>query len=232
VLEHAHGRGHEGVQKTLQCLRASFTPGDNKLVRDFIRSCSVCQRNKTEHLHPAGLLQPLSVPSSVWRDIALDFVERFPKDGGKSVILTVVDRFSKYAHFITLGHPYSATTVAKSFFDNIVKLQGVPESIVSDRDPVFTSTLWKELFWLMGTKLCTSSAFHPQSDGQSKISNNIITAYLRCLVSDRPRSWLRWLPWADFNFNSSYQTALQATSFEVVYGRAPPPLFPYQQAAT
>jgi hypothetical protein len=233
VLEHAHGMGHEGVQKTLHRLRTSFfTPGDNRLVRDFIRSCVVCQRNKTGHLHPVGLLQPLAVPTGVWRNIALDFVEGFPKVGGKSVILMVVDRFLKYAHFITLGHPYSTTMVAKAFFDTIVRLHGVSESIISEHDPVFTSTLWKELFQLTGTKLCTSSAFHPQTDGQSEVTNKIITAYLRCLVSDRPRSWLRWLPWAEFCFNSSYHTTLKAMPFEVVYGRAPPPLFPYQADMT
>jgi hypothetical protein len=134
VLEHAHDMGHEGVQKTLQCLRASFTPSDNKLVCDYIMGCSVCQRNKTEHLHPVGMFEPLAVPSDVWRDIALDFVEGFPRVGGKSVILTVVDRFSKYAHFIALGHPYSATTVAKAFFDSIVRLHGILASIVSNRD--------------------------------------------------------------------------------------------------
>jgi hypothetical protein len=90
LLEHAHGMGHEGVQKTLQRFRASFfTPSDNKLVR-----CSVCQWQKTGHLHPAGLLQPLVAPSLVWSDIAMDFVEGFPKIGGKSVVLTIVDRFS------------------------------------------------------------------------------------------------------------------------------------------
>jgi hypothetical protein len=204
VLEHAHGMGHEGVQKTLHRLCASFiTQGDNRLVRDFIRSCAVCQRNKTGHLHLVVLLQPLAVPTGVWCDIVLDFVEGFPKVGGKSVIL-VVDRFLKYAHFIALGHLYSATTVAKAFFDTIVRLHGVPESIVSERDPVFTSTLWKELFRLTGTKLCTSSAFHPQTDDQSKVANKIITTYLHCLAGDRPRSWLRWLPWAEFCFNSSY----------------------------
>jgi hypothetical protein len=78
----------------------------------------VCQRNKSEHLHPAGLLQPLDVPSSVWSDIAMDFVEGFPKVGGRSVVLTVVDRFSKMAHFIPLSRPYTAMTVAQAFFDN------------------------------------------------------------------------------------------------------------------
>jgi hypothetical protein len=158
----------------------------------------------------------------------LDFVEGFPKVGGKLVILTVVDRFSKYAHFIALGHPYYATSVSTAFFNTFVRLHSVPESIVSDRDPMFTSTLWKELFRLTGTKLCTSSAFHPQPNGQSEITNKIVTSYLRCLAGDRPRSWLHWLPWVEFCFNSSYQTALKATLFEVLYGHAPPPLFPYQ----
>jgi transposase InsO family protein len=133
-------------------------------------------------------------PTSVWADIAMDFVEGFPRVSGKSVILTVVDRFSKYAHFISLGHPYSATTVAKAFFDQIVRLHGLPSSIVSDRDPVFTSNVWQELFRLSGTKLRMSSAFRPQTDGQSKVTNRVILMYLRCLAGDRPRSWLRWLP--------------------------------------
>ena len=221
--------GHEGVQKTLQRLRASFaTPNDNRLVREFIRGCSVCQRNKTEHLHPAGLLQPLEIPSVVWADIAMDFVEGFPKVGGKSVVLTVVDRFSKYAHFLALGHPYSATSVAKAFFDQIVRLHGLPASIVSDRDPVFTSNLWQELFQLSGTKLRLSSAFRPQTDGQSEVTNRIITIYLRCLAGDRPKSWLRWLPWTEYCYNTSFQTALKASPFQVVYGREPPPMIPFQ----
>jgi hypothetical protein len=140
VLAHVHGVSYEGVQKTLQHLCTSFsTPRDNRLVCKYIKGCSVCQCNKTEHLHPAGLLQPLLVHSSVWTDIAMDFVEGFPKVGGKSVILTVVDRFSKFAHFISLGHPYSAASVAKAFFNNIVRLHGFSASIVSDRDPVFTN---------------------------------------------------------------------------------------------
>jgi hypothetical protein len=233
VLSHTHGVGHEGVQKTLQRLRTSFsTSGDNRLVHEYIKGCSVCQRNKTEHLHSAGLLQPLPVPRSVWIDIAMDFVEGFPKVGGKSVILTVVDRFSKFAHFIPLGHPSSASSVAKAFFDNIVHLHGFPASIVSDWDPVFTSHLWTELFRLSGTRLCTSSAFHPQTDGQSKVTNKIITIYLRCLAGDRPRSWLRWLPWAEFCYNTSLQSALKTTPFEVVYGRPPPPHLPFQSGST
>jgi len=158
----------------------------------------------------------------------MDFVEGFPKVGGKSVVLTVVDRLSKYAHFIALGHPYSATSVARAFFDQVVRLHGIPCSIVSDRDPVFTSAFWTELFQLAGVKLHLSSAFHPQTDGQSEVTNRILGVYLHCLASDRPRSWLRWLPWTEFCYNSSYQTALRATLFEVVYGRPPPTMASYQ----
>ena len=229
LLETAHGIGHEGVQKTLHRLRASFyNPGAAKLVREYVQSCQVCQRSKTEHLHPAGLLQPLDVPSTIWSDIAMDFVEGFPRVGGKSVVLTVVDRFSKMAHFIALGHPYTALSVAQAFFDNVVKLHGLPCSIVSDRDPVFTSTLWTELFKLAGVKLRLSSAFRPQTDGQSEVTNRILGIYLRCLAGDRPRSWLRWLPWTEFCYNTSYQTALQTTPFRVVYGRDPPSLLSYE----
>jgi hypothetical protein len=101
----------------------------------------------------------------VWADIAIDFIEGLPKVAGKSVILTVVDRFSKYAHFIPLGHPYTATSVARAFFNGIVRLHGFPSSIGSDRDPVFTGHVWRDLFGLAGVKLRMSTAFHPQTDG-------------------------------------------------------------------
>jgi hypothetical protein len=155
-----------------------------------VRRCSTCQRNKTETLQPASLLQPLEVPSQVWADISMDFIEGLPKVGGKSVILTVVDRFSKYAHFIALGHPYTAASVARAFFDDIVWLHGFPSSIVSDRDSVFTGNVWCDLFRCAGVKLRMSTAFHPQTDGQSKVVNKVIAMYLRYVTGDRPRAWV------------------------------------------
>jgi hypothetical protein len=139
LLAQAHESGHEGVQKTAHRWRTSiYNSKALQRVREFVHSCAVCQQHKTQHLHPAGLLQPLPIPSMVWVDISMDFIEGFPKVGGKSVVLTVVDWFSKYGHLITLGHPYSAASVAKASFDEIVKLHGLPCSIVSDRDTVFT----------------------------------------------------------------------------------------------
>jgi hypothetical protein len=127
IIQAVHEDGHEGVQRTLHRLRRDFHfPNMKQLVQDFVKLCVVCQRYKFEHLNPTGLLLPLPVPEGIWTDIALDFVEALPKVRGKSVILTVVDRFSKYCHFIPLAHPYSAESVAQAFFKDIVRLHGVP----------------------------------------------------------------------------------------------------------
>jgi hypothetical protein len=162
IMGAVHEDGHEGVQRTLSRLRRDFHfPNMKQLVQDLVRMCVICQRYKSKHLHPAGLLLPLPVSQGVWTDVALDFVEALPRVSGKSVILTVVDRFSKYCHFIPLAHPYSAESVAQAFFTDIVRLHGVPQSMVLDRDPIFTSTFWCELMRLMGTKLHMTTAFHP-----------------------------------------------------------------------
>jgi hypothetical protein len=178
ILAGAHSAGHGGVQKMLHLVRANFfIPGAHTLVQDFVRACSVCQKNKIEQLHPTGLLQPLEVSLMIWVDITLDFIEGFPRVHDKSVVLIVVNKLSKYAHFIPLGHPYTATTVVRSFIE-IARLHGLPSSIVSDRDTTFTSTFWRKLFRLSIVRLNMSMAFHPQSDGQSEAVNKIITMYL------------------------------------------------------
>jgi hypothetical protein len=147
-----------------------------------VRNCDTCQWNKTEHLHPTGLLQPLAVPQQIWTDISMDFVEGLPKVNGKSLILTVVDRFSKYAHFITLSHPDTASSMARLFFDEVVHLHGFLASIVSDRDPTFTSNFWRELFCLSGVKLNFSS-FSPSVrwavGGRKSHHHNVFAVFIR-----------------------------------------------------
>jgi hypothetical protein len=141
--------GHSGYEKTLHRAKRDFYwKGMQKDIKRFIRECEVCQRNKYENISPAGLLQPLPIPSRVWTDISMDFVEGLPLSKGHSVIFVVVDRLSKYAHFMSLSHPYTAATVAQLFMANIFKLHGMPQFIVSNRDPTFTSTFWRELFKL------------------------------------------------------------------------------------
>ena len=114
------------------------------------------------------VLQPLEVPEQVWQHISMDFIEGLPKSFGSNVIYVVVDRFTKSAHFIPLTSHYIAKIVADTFFDQIFKLHGLPLSIISDKDKVFFSAFWQELFKLLGTKLHISSAYHPQSDRQTE----------------------------------------------------------------
>jgi hypothetical protein len=123
------------------------------------------------------------------------------------------------------------SSVARAFFDGIVRLHGFPTSIVSDRDPVFTGNVWRDLFKLAGVILRMSTAFHPQTDGQSEVVNKIIAMYLRCITGDRPRAWVDWLSWAEYCYNTSFHSALRATSFEVVYGRPPQPILPYRSGS-
>jgi hypothetical protein len=139
----------------------------------------------------------------------------------------VVDHFSMYAHVIALDHPYTATSIARAFFDGIVWLHGFPSSIVSDRDPVFTGHVWRDLFQMAGVKLHMNIAFHLQTDRQSEVVKKVISMYLRCVTGDRPRARVDLLSWAEYCYNTSFHTALRATPFEVVYGQPPPPLLPY-----
>ncbi|MCI11779.1 transposon Tf2-1 polyprotein, partial [Trifolium medium] len=129
---------------------------------------------------------------------------------------------TKYGHFLPLKTDYSSRTVAEAFMNNIVKLHGIPKSIVSDRDKVFTSSFWQHLFKLQGTSLAMSSAYHPQSDGQSESLNKCLEMYLRCFTFENPKCWFKTLPWAEFWYNTAYHMNLGMTPFKALYGREAP----------
>nr|GEX43888.1 hypothetical protein [Tanacetum cinerariifolium] len=140
---------------------------------------------------------------------------------------TMVDRLSKSAHFAPLKHPYTAASVATVFLREIIRLHGVLKSIVSDRDRVFVSHFWGELFKYQGTTLKRSTAYHPQTDGQSEMVNHSLETYLRCFASSRPKEWVKWLPWDEYWYNTSYHSEICTTPFKALYGRDPPSMLTY-----
>lgn len=134
----------------------------------------------------------------------------------------VVDRLTKYAHFIPLAHPYSVQSVFQALMDNVIKLHGIPLVIISDRDRIFTSKLYKELFAALNVELRFSTTDHPQTDGQTERVNQCLEAYLRGMVFQEPKQWIKWLPLAELWYNTSYHTSLKCTPFEALYGYKPP----------
>jgi len=140
----------------------------------------------------------LPIPQFAWHTISMDFIEGLPKSKTYDTILVVIDKLTKYAHFICLSHPYTAITVAQAFLANIYKLHGMPTVIISDRDRAFTSSFWQELFKLTDTTLNKSSAYHPQTDGQTERLNQCLETYLRCMVQSCPTKWAQWIPLAEF----------------------------------
>ena len=180
-----------------------------KMVKQWVRECDVCQRCKPDLCAYPGLLQPLPIPVRVWSDISMDFVEGSPKSNGKTVILVVVDRLSKYAHFLPLQHPFTAAQVAQVFLDNVYKLHGLPNTIVSDIDKVFLSNFWQSLFKVLKVKLHMSTAYHPQTDGQSEVVNRCLECYLRCMSVEKPKEWTQWIAKAEFWYNTNFHSAIR-----------------------
>jgi hypothetical protein len=211
--------GHSGVPVTHMQLKQCFAwKGMKSAVKAFVQSCSICQQSKYDRSKSPGLLQPLPVPNSAWQVISMDFIEGLPLSHSSNYILVVVDLLTKYAHFVALRHPFSASGVAKAFFHNVYRLHGLPCAIISDRDRIFTSHFWSELFKLANVRLCRSSAYHPQSDGQTERLNQCLETYLRCYVHACPRNWSSWLSSAEFWYNTSPHSAIGRSPFEALYG--------------
>ena len=182
-LSHDNPLGdHSGYLKTLQkAKRDWYWQGMKQDIKEHIKQYDICQRIKNETVKPAGLLQPLPILHRPWYFISMDFIEGLPNSNKQNVILVIVVRLTKYVHFFSLAHPYTAVKVASLFMQNIFKLHGLPSSIVSDRDTTFTSTFWQELFTRQGTDLAMSTAYHPQTDGQIEVVNRSLEQYLKPL---------------------------------------------------
>lgn len=144
----------------------------------------------------------------------------------------MVDRLSKSAHFFALTHPYNAKIVAEKFVDGVIKLHGMPRSMVSDRDPLFLSKVWQAFFALSGTKLKMSSTYHPQTNSQSEVINHCLDQYLRCFTHAQPKNWYTYLPWAELWYNTSYHRSIKLTPYQALYGGTTKPSLDITTAPT
>ena len=224
VLHEAHHSKytiHPGVTKMYQDMKRMYwCPGMKKDVANFVGKCLTCQQVKFEHQRPGGQLQPLEIPSWKWEDITCDFVVGLPRTRkGNDAIWVVVDRLTKSAHFIPVKMTMSMDKLVQLYMDNIVRLHGTPVSIVSDRDARFNAKIWKEFQEAMGTELKFSTAFHPQTDGQSERTIQILEDLLRSCVLDWQGSWEDYLPLVEFAYNNSFQSTIGMAPFEALYGR-------------
>ncbi|GJU08920.1 retrotransposon-related protein [Tanacetum coccineum] len=235
LLVHFHADsvgGHSGSTATTNRINGiCYWKKMRQDVKTFMALCSVCQRSKPGLAAYPGLLQPLPVTDLIWTEISMDFIKGLPLSNGKSVILVVVDRLSKYSYFIALSHPYTAIQVANAFMDHVYKLHGLPQIIVSDRDKVFLSLFWKELFKVLHVSLHYSIDYHPQSDGQTEVVNRCLKTYLRCMTGEKPKEWSKWLSLAEYWYNTNFHTSIQTTPYEAVYGQPPPSPIAYIQAS-
>ncbi|XP_016191799.1 uncharacterized protein LOC107632644 [Arachis ipaensis] len=224
VLEsHSGGlMGHFGVHKTLNILSEHFYwPHMRKDVEKFCAKCITCKQAKSKSL-PHGLYTPLPVPMHPWVDISMDFVLGLPRTGrGRDSIFVVVDRFSKMAHFIACHKTDDATNIADLFFREVVRLHGVPQTIVSDRDVKFLSHFWKVLWSKLGTKLLYSTTCHPQTDGQTEVVNRTLGTLLRAVVGKNLKTWEDCLPFIEFAYNRTIHSSTGFLPFELVYGFNP-----------
>jgi hypothetical protein len=182
--------------------------------------CDNCQRVKAEHQRPTRLLQPLKIPEWKWEKISMEFIVGLPKtQSGYDSIWVIVDRLSKVAHFILVKTTYKVSKLAELYIARIVCLHGVPKKIVSDQGTQFTSKFWEKLHESMDTKLNSSSAYHPQTDGQTERVNQILEDILRACALKDNQNWDKCLSYAEFSYNNSYQESIKMTPFEFLYGR-------------
>jgi hypothetical protein len=219
---HAAPIGHSGFAVTYHKIKKLFVwIGMKKMIKTWCSECSVCQQARPERVKYLGLLQPIPVPDGAWKTISMDFIEGLPHSCHSNCILVIVDTFSKYGHFIPMTHPFTALSVAQQFMDQVLKLHGLPQAIISDWDMIFTSAFWKELFKLVGVDLRMTTSYHPQSDGQTERVNQCLETYLRCFVHACPSKWRKWLSLAEYWYNTSYHSSLGYTPFDVLYGHLP-----------
>ena len=208
--------GHGGQKRTLKVAKKYFVwPKMEKEIIEYVRSCKVCQTMKARRGKAFGLLQQMSIPSRPWDVISMDFIVDLPPSKGYNMLMVVVDFFSKQAHFIPAKSLLTSNQVAQLFFKYIFKYHGLPEIIVSDRDPRFTSGFWQELFKILGTQLRMSTSAHPQTNGHTKMLNQGIEDYICCYIKAYQSNWVEHVDMLEFYYNATIHSTTYFSPFEL-----------------
>jgi transposase InsO family protein len=214
--------GHLGERKTYELVARDFHwKGMRRYIKNFVKTCQVCQLNKSSRRLPYGLLKPLPIADRPWNSVSMDFIVKLPTSANFDSIMVVVDRRTKMAHFIPCSETITAAETAQLFLSHVFKLHGLPDSIVSDRGPQFRSAFWKEILKLLKIKPLLSTAYHPETDGQTERINQVLDQYLRCYVDYLQDNWMELLPYAEFAYNNSVHASTGTTPFFANYGFNP-----------
>ncbi|KAL4388247.1 hypothetical protein GQ457_09G020500 [Hibiscus cannabinus] len=224
ILRESHGTPytvHPGGNKMYRNLRTQYWWKGMKCdITRYVSKCLTCKRVKAEHQVPSGLLQPIQIPQWKWERVTMDFVSGLPlTPSKKDSVWVILDRLTKSAHFPHVRKDYPLQKLAKLYIAEIVRLHGVPVSVISDREPRFTSKFWRKLHEALGTHLSFSTAYHPQTDGQSERVIQILEDMLRSCGIDFRGSWEDHLPLVEFAYNNSFQSSIQMAPYEALYGR-------------
>ncbi|GKC05984.1 putative reverse transcriptase domain-containing protein [Tanacetum coccineum] len=212
---------HPGSDKMYHELKKLYWwPNMKADIATYVSKCLTCSKVKAEHQKPSGLLVQPEIPQWKWEKITMDFITKLPKtSSGYDTIWVIVDRLTKSAHFLPMKETDSMERLTRLYLKEVVSRHGVPVSIISDRDSRFTSHFWQSLQKALGTRLDMSTAYHPQTDGQSERTIQTLEDMLRACVIDFGNGWDKHLPLVEFSYNNSYHTSIKAAPFEALYGR-------------
>ncbi|GJT01549.1 putative reverse transcriptase domain-containing protein [Tanacetum coccineum] len=212
---------HPGSEKMYQDVKKLFWwPNMKADIATYVSKCLTCARVKAEHQRPSGLLVQPEIPEWKWDNITMDFITKLPRSSqGFDTIWVIVDRLTKSAHFLPIRENDPLDKLARLYLNRIVARHGIPASIICDRDGRFTSNFWRSFQKALGTDISMSTAYHPETDGQSERTIQTLEDMLRACVIDFGKGWVKHLPLAEFSYNNSYHASIKAAPYEALYGR-------------